>query len=122
MDMVGDALARGDRRARRLRTHSRSKNTNTRCAPELRRDHVEFYEALKLAATGVTHLMAKDKDGTWARVTDPEVMVKVLNSGESFYRLSARNPDSASAGESVRSALRLGDSTVPGAGRRATHA
>ena len=57
------------------------------------RDQDEFYEALKLAATGVTHLMAKDKDGTSKEVTDPAVMLKVLNSGHSFYRLSARNPD-----------------------------
>src|SRR5215470_12585825 len=57
------------------------------------RDQNEFYEALKLAATGVTHLMAKDKDGTSKEVTDPAVMLKVLNSGELFYRLSARNPD-----------------------------
>ena len=28
------------------------------------RDQDELYEALKLAATGVTHLVAKDKDGT----------------------------------------------------------
>src|SRR5215831_16075349 len=53
----------------------------------------EFYDALKLSATGVTHLMAKDKDGTWKEVTDPAVMARCLNSGESFYRLSARNPD-----------------------------
>ena len=53
----------------------------------------EFYEALKLAATGVTHMMAKDRDGTWKEITDPAVMARCLNSGESFYRLSARNPD-----------------------------
>jgi hypothetical protein len=53
----------------------------------------EFYNALKQAATGVTHMMAKDKDGTWKEVTDPAVMARCLNSGESFYQLSARNPD-----------------------------
>ena len=37
--------------------------------------------------------MAKDKDGTWKEVTDPTVMARCLNSGESFYRLTARNPD-----------------------------
>jgi hypothetical protein len=31
--------------------------------------------------------------GTWKEVTDPEMMARCLNSGESFYRLSARNPD-----------------------------
>src|SRR5215471_350804 len=53
----------------------------------------EYYAALKLAATGVTHMMAKDRDGTWKEITDPAVMARCLNSGESFYRLSARNPD-----------------------------
>jgi len=53
----------------------------------------KFYNALKQAATGVTHLMAKDKDGTWKEVTDPAVMARCLNSGESFYRLTARNSD-----------------------------
>jgi hypothetical protein len=53
----------------------------------------EFYQALKLAATGVTHLMARDKDGTWKEVTDPSIMLKCLNCGPEFYRLSARNPD-----------------------------
>jgi hypothetical protein len=53
----------------------------------------EYYEAMKLKATGVTHLMARDKDGTWKEVTDPAVMRKCLNSGEQFYRLSARDPD-----------------------------
>jgi hypothetical protein len=52
-----------------------------------------FYDALKQAATGVTHLMARDKDGTWKEVTDPRIMLKCLNSGPEFYRLSARNPD-----------------------------
>ena len=41
---------------------------------------------------GATHLVAKDKDETWVQGTDPRVMVRVLNSGESFYRLSAPNP------------------------------
>jgi hypothetical protein len=53
----------------------------------------EFYDALKLAATGVCHMMARDKDGTWKQVVDPAVMARCLNSGESFYQLSARNPD-----------------------------
>ena len=52
-----------------------------------------YYDALKQAATGVTHMMAKDKDGTWKEVTDPAVMARRLNSDESFYRLTARNPD-----------------------------
>jgi hypothetical protein len=51
-------------------------------------------DAAVQAGLGVTHLMAKDsKTGQWVQVTDPDIMVKVLNSGESFYKLSARNPD-----------------------------
>ena len=38
-------------------------------------------------------MMARDHDGTWTEVTDPVIMAKVLNSGETFYRLYARNPD-----------------------------
>jgi hypothetical protein len=57
------------------------------------RDVDAYYEAMKQAATGVTHMMAKDKDGMWKEVTDPAVMARCLNSGESFYQLSARNPD-----------------------------
>jgi hypothetical protein len=52
-----------------------------------------LYEALRSAAIGVTHLMARDKDGTWKEVTEPATMAKVLNSGDTFYRLTARNPD-----------------------------
>jgi hypothetical protein len=36
---------------------------------------------------------AMDKNGTWTQVTDDKVMAPVLNSGESFYCLTARNPD-----------------------------
>ena len=45
------------------------------------------------AALGVTHIMARDKAGRWQQVTDPLVMARVLDSGETFYRLTARNPD-----------------------------
>jgi hypothetical protein len=34
------------------------------------------------AALGVSHMMARDHSGRWTRVTDPEAMVRVLNSGE----------------------------------------
>lgn len=50
-------------------------------------------EAAIEAAKGVSHMMAKDRDGKWTEVTDPAVMAKVLASGETFYRISARNPD-----------------------------
>lgn len=44
-------------------------------------------------AIGVSHMMAREKDGKWTQVTDPAVMAKVLNSGESFYRIHAQDPD-----------------------------
>ena len=50
-------------------------------------------DALIQAAKGVQHLQAKDRNGQWTEVTDPVIMAKVLNSGEQFYRISARNPD-----------------------------
>jgi hypothetical protein len=53
----------------------------------------EYYEAMKQAAVGATHLIAGDADGTWKEVTDPQAMVACLNNGKSYYRLSARNPD-----------------------------
>ena len=59
----------------------------------LAEDFPDLYQALMQAAKGITHLMAREKDGTWKEVTDPKVMARVLNSGESFYRLTARNPD-----------------------------
>jgi hypothetical protein len=56
-------------------------------------DFGPLLDALFGAARGVSHLMARDRDGTWTEVTDPAIMAKVLNSGEMFYRLYARNPD-----------------------------
>ncbi len=46
--------------------------------------------------------MARDEDGTWKEVTNPTIMEKVLNSGETFYRLTARNPG-------VRALINLSD-------------
>jgi len=50
-------------------------------------------DALFATARGVSHLMARDRDGTWTEVTDPIIMAKTLNCGETFYRIYARNPD-----------------------------
>jgi hypothetical protein len=66
---------------------------NRQVCARIAADFDEYYEAMKLKATGVTHLMARDKDGKWKEVTDPSIMLKCLNSGEQFYRLSARDPD-----------------------------
>jgi len=93
MDMADIALGLGAPRARKILTRSRSRNTSLQMRARIARDVDAYYEAMKQAATGVTHMMAKDKDGTWKEVTDPAVMARCLNSGESFYRLTARNPD-----------------------------
>jgi hypothetical protein len=62
-------------------------------------------------------MFARDTDVTWKEVTDRGAMARVLNSGETFYRLSARNPD-------VRALInlffdRVGDPAESGATRRA---
>ncbi len=61
----------------------------TRVAPKL----LELVESQMQAAQGVSHLMAKDRDGKFIQVTDPVMMARVLNSGETFYRIHAQNPD-----------------------------
>ena len=93
MDMAVIDLGPDARRAQKILTRSRSRNTSLQMRARIARDVDAYYEAMKQAATGVTHMMAKDKDGTWKEVTDPAVMARCLNSGESFYRLTARNPD-----------------------------
>ena len=93
MDMADIDLGPDARRAQKILTRSRSRNTSLQMRARIARDVDAYYEAMKQAATGVTHMMAKDKDGTWKEVTDPAVMARCLNSGESFYRLTARNPD-----------------------------
>src|ERR1700686_3455260 len=50
-------------------------------------------DALLREAEGVEHMQAKDRHGQWTSVTDPALMTRVLNSGESFYRISAKDPD-----------------------------
>jgi hypothetical protein len=49
--------------------------------------------ALFSSATGVTHMMARDKSGKWTRVTDPVVMQRCLESGDEFYKITTQNPD-----------------------------
>jgi hypothetical protein len=53
----------------------------------------DVVQAQLALALGIDHLVARERDGKWTRVTDPDVMVTVLNSGESFYRIFAQNPD-----------------------------
>ena len=49
-------------------------------------------EAQLTAAEGVTHMQARDAQGKWQTVVDPEVMAEKLDAGEQAYRLSAIAP------------------------------
>lgn len=53
----------------------------------------ELIDAQFDAAKGVSHMMAKGRDGKWIEVTDAGLMLKCLNSGESFYKITAHNPN-----------------------------
>lgn len=86
------------------KTGGRTKGTPNKATVEKRllQEHFEARIAARfdalidshlLAAEGVSHIMAKDKAGKWVEVTDPTRMAEVMNSGEEFYRISARNPD-----------------------------
>jgi hypothetical protein len=61
------------------------------------RDHVaaEFeplLAALFASALGVTHMMVY-QNGKWTRVTDPALMQRCLENGETAYRIFTQNPD-----------------------------
>lgn len=49
-------------------------------------------EAQLTAAEGVTHMQARDSQGKWQTVVDPDVMNEKLDAGEQVYRLSAIAP------------------------------
>jgi YD repeat-containing protein len=51
------------------------------------------------SAQGVTHMVARDDQGRWTTVTDPDVMVERLNAGEQAYRLSAVAPNATLIGQ-----------------------
>ena len=51
------------------------------------------------AAQGVTHMVARDDEGRWTAVTDPEVMLERLNAGKEAYRLSAIAPNATLIGQ-----------------------
>ncbi len=53
----------------------------------------EIVDAQIASALGVSHMMGKDTNGQWIEVTDPIVMARCLSSGESFYRITAVNPN-----------------------------
>lgn len=49
-------------------------------------------EAQLTAAEGVTHMQARDAQGKWQTIVDPELMAEKLDAGEQAYRLSAIAP------------------------------
>ena len=49
-------------------------------------------EAQLTAAEGVTHMQARDAQGKWQTIVDPELMAEKLEMGEQAYRLSAIAP------------------------------
>jgi hypothetical protein len=49
-------------------------------------------EAQLTAAEGVTHMQARDAQGKWQTIVDPELMAEKLEQGEQAYRLSAIAP------------------------------
>ena len=49
-------------------------------------------EAQLTAAEGVTHMQARDAQGKWQTIVDPELMAEKLEHGEQAYRLSAIAP------------------------------
>jgi len=49
-------------------------------------------EAQLTAAEGVTHMQARDAQGKWQTIVDPELMSEKLDEGEQAYRLSAIAP------------------------------
>ena len=66
---------------------------------EVSRQFEPLVQAQLSAAQGVTHMVARDDEGRWTTVTDPEVMVERLNAGKEAYRLSAVAPNATLIGQ-----------------------
>ena len=66
---------------------------------EVSRQFEPLVQAQISAAQGVTHMVARDDQGRWTTVTDPDVMVERLNAGEQAYRLSAVAPNATLIGQ-----------------------
>ena len=56
-------------------------------------------QAQLASAQGVMHMVARDDQGRWTTVTDPDVMVERLNAGDQAYRLSAVAPNATLIGQ-----------------------
>ena len=68
------------------------------------------------AAQGVTHMVARDDEGRWTAVTDPEVMLERLNAGKEAYRLSAIAPNATLIGQIMTGLLeKLSPTALPAA-------
>ena len=66
---------------------------------EVSRQFETLVQAQIQSAQGVTHMVARDDQGRWTTVTDPDVMVERLNAGEQAYRLSAVAPNATLIGQ-----------------------
>ena len=49
--------------------------------------------ALFASAQGVTHMIVRDKSGKWTPVTDPALMLRCLETGETVYQITTQNPN-----------------------------
>lgn len=89
---------------KRAKTGGRTKGTPNKATADQKELERQFKQAiaselmpiataLLARCKGVDHLMAKDKSGQWVSVTDPKLMVKVMNGPEEYRRLSAKDPD-----------------------------
>lgn len=85
----GAGAKKGSIQKRTLEKRELAKILHERFAAEFN----SFVDAYFGKSRGVYHMMARDRDGTWTRVTDPDAMQRVLNSGETFYRIHAQDPD-----------------------------
>ena len=66
---------------------------------EVSRQFEPLVQAQISAAQGVTHMVARDDQGRWTAVTDPDVMLERLNAGKEAYRLSAIAPNATLIGQ-----------------------
>ena len=66
---------------------------------EVGRQFETLVQAQIESAQGVTHMVARDDEGRWTTVTDPDVMVDRLNAGDQAYRLSAVAPNATLIGQ-----------------------
>ena len=87
---------------------------------EVSKQFETLVQAQLASAQGVTHMVARDDQGRWTTVTDPDVMVERLNAGEQAYRLSAGAPNATLIGQimdrmfgQARQSLEIDVATTP---------